>query len=114
MKDLGNGPNKPTATTIGEYSASWHHGALIFILWHRRDFQILTKTKIWPDFKRYITDVCHDPIVYVACTVLSDLGNGTNKPAATIIGECSASSHDLVHWYSLWSGLESFQILTKI
>jgi len=32
LSDLGNGPNKPTATTIGEYSASWHHGALIFPL----------------------------------------------------------------------------------
>ena len=30
--DLGNGPNKPTATTIGEYSASYHGGALIFTL----------------------------------------------------------------------------------
>ena len=29
--DIGNGPNKPTATTIGEYSASYH-GALIFTL----------------------------------------------------------------------------------
>ena len=29
---LGNGPNQPTATIIGEYSDSYHHGALIFTL----------------------------------------------------------------------------------
>ena len=32
MSDLGNGPNKPTATIIGEYSASSHDGALILSL----------------------------------------------------------------------------------
>ena len=32
LSDVGNGPNKPNTTTIGEYSASWHHGALIFTL----------------------------------------------------------------------------------
>ena len=28
LSDLGNGPNKPTATIIGEYSAPYHDGAL--------------------------------------------------------------------------------------
>ena len=32
LSDLGNGPNKPTATIIGEYSALRHHGALVFTL----------------------------------------------------------------------------------
>ena len=32
LSDLGHGPNQPTATIIGEYSASLHHGALIFTL----------------------------------------------------------------------------------
>ena len=32
MSDLGNGPNKPTATIIGQYSASSHDGALILSL----------------------------------------------------------------------------------
>ena len=34
--DLGHGPNKPTATIIGEYSASYHHGALTFTLVRER------------------------------------------------------------------------------
>ena len=32
--------------------------------------------------------------MYVACEGLSDLGNGPNKPTATIIGEDSASLQD--------------------
>ena len=32
LSDLSNGPNKPTATIIGEYGASCHHGALVFTL----------------------------------------------------------------------------------
>ena len=32
LSDLGNGPNQPTATIIGEYSTSYHHGALILAL----------------------------------------------------------------------------------
>ena len=32
LSDLGNGPNKPTATIIGEYSASSHLDALVFTL----------------------------------------------------------------------------------
>src|SRR6056300_1133936 len=32
LSDLGNGPNQPSATIIGEYSASYHYGALIFTL----------------------------------------------------------------------------------
>ena len=40
-------------------------------------------------------DVWHLPsVVYVACEGLSDLGNGPNKPTATIIGEYSASLQD--------------------
>ena len=35
LSDLGNGPNKPTVTIIGEYSASYHDGALIFTLVNR-------------------------------------------------------------------------------
>ena len=29
LPDLGHGPNKPTVTIIGEYSASYHDAALI-------------------------------------------------------------------------------------
>ena len=47
LSDLGNGPNKPTTTIIGEYSASYHHGALIS-LGSGWEFQDLTK--IWPNF----------------------------------------------------------------
>ena len=32
LSDLGNGPNKPTATIIGEYSASLRDAALVFTL----------------------------------------------------------------------------------
>ena len=32
LSDLDIGPNKPTATIIGEYSALCHHGALVFTL----------------------------------------------------------------------------------
>ena len=32
MSDLGNGPNKPTATIIGEYSASLQDAALVFTI----------------------------------------------------------------------------------
>ena len=32
LSDLNHGPNQPTATIIGEYSASYHHGALISTL----------------------------------------------------------------------------------
>ena len=47
MSDLGNGPNKPTATIIGEYSASSHDGALILSLVRAKEFQDPTKIKIW-------------------------------------------------------------------
>ena len=36
LSDLGNGPNKPPATIIGEYSASYHHGTLISTWFRRR------------------------------------------------------------------------------
>ena len=32
LSDLGNGPNKPTATIIGEFSASLQDAALVFTL----------------------------------------------------------------------------------
>ena len=32
LSDLGNGPNRHTATIIGVYSALCHHGALVFTL----------------------------------------------------------------------------------
>ena len=37
LSDLGNGPNKPTATIIGEYSASLQGGALILSLVRARN-----------------------------------------------------------------------------
>ena len=40
--DLGHGPNKPTVTIIGVYSASCHHGALIYPLEVGGEFQNLT------------------------------------------------------------------------
>ena len=32
LTDLGHGHNQPTATIIGEHSASYHHGTLILTL----------------------------------------------------------------------------------
>src|SRR6056300_1714730 len=32
LSDLGHGPNQPTATIIGWYSASYHHGTVILTL----------------------------------------------------------------------------------
>ena len=55
MSDLGNGPNKPTATIIGEYSASYHDGALIYPLAPRQELQDLTQ--ICPAIRRHIIDV---------------------------------------------------------
>ena len=57
-----------------------------------RKFQILTKIRL--HHSRHIIDVWHLPSVYVACEGLSDLGNGPNKPTATIIAEFSASLQD--------------------
>ena len=92
LSDLGHGPNKPTQTIIGEYSATFHDGALVFTLVRVRISE--SDTKIWLHFWQHIIDVWHLPSVYVACKGLSDLGNGPNKPTATIIGEYSASSQD--------------------
>jgi hypothetical protein len=36
LSDLGNWPNQPPATIIGECSASYHHGALVFTLGRAR------------------------------------------------------------------------------
>ena len=43
LSDLGNGPNKPTATIIGEYSASYHDGALTSTWFRARIAEDLTK-----------------------------------------------------------------------
>ena len=99
LSDLGIGPNKPTALIIGEYSTSLQDAALVFTLVRARIFQILTK--IWLHFWPHIIDVWHLPSVYVACKGLSDLGNGPNKPTATIIGECSASLQDAALVFTL-------------
>ena len=64
-----------------------------------QEFQILTK--IWLHFWQHIIDVWHLPSVYVACKGLSDLGNGPNKPTATIIGEYSASLQDAALVFTL-------------
>src|SRR5210317_1662963 len=62
-----------------------------YFLLSGREFQILIQ--IWLHFWRHIIDVWHLPSVYVTCKGLSDLGNGPNKPTATIIGEYSALCH---------------------
>ena len=76
----------------------------------RQEFQDLRQ--IWPAIRQHIIDVWQDPSVYVACEGLSDLGNGPNKPTATIIGECSTSCHDGALIYSGWAG-ENFRIWHK-
>ena len=91
MSDLVNGPNKPTATIIGEYSASLQDAALVFTLARARISDSDKNLRL--HFSHYITDVWHLPSVYVACEGLSDLGNGPNKPTATNIGEYSASNY---------------------
>ena len=48
LSDLGHGPNQPTATIIGEYSASCHRMVHWYLLQSGREFQDLTK--IWPNF----------------------------------------------------------------
>ena len=48
LSDLGNGPNKPTATIIGEYSASLQDAALVFTLVRTRISD--SDTKIWLHF----------------------------------------------------------------
>ena len=98
LSDLGNGPNKPTATIIGECSASLQDAALVFTLVGGWEFQILTKI-CWLHFWQHIIDVWHLPSVYVACKCW--LGNGLNKPTATIIGECSASLQDAALVFTL-------------
>ena len=91
LSDLGDGPNKPTATIIGEYSAPCHHGALVFTLVRVR-FSDSDKN-LATFLTTHIIDVWHLPSVYVACEGLSDLGNGPNQPTETIIGEYSDSYH---------------------
>ena len=49
LSDLGHGPNQPTATIIGGYSA--YHTIIVhqYLLWSRREL-ILLQTKILPNF----------------------------------------------------------------
>ena len=91
LSDLANGPNQPSATLIGEYSASYHHGALI-PTWSRATISGSANnlTLLFGDTSLMsgMFPVCS---VYVACKGLSDLGNGPNQPSVTIIGQYSAS-----------------------
>ena len=91
LSDLVHGQNKPTATTIGEYSViipSWYtdtysgQGA-------NSSFRPKSCLTFWP----HIIDVLRVLSVYVGFQGLSDLGHGHNQPTATIIGEYSASYH---------------------
>ena len=80
LSDLGHGPNQPTVSIFWEYSASYHHGALLFTLVRARISQHHL-TKIWPNFFwPHIIGVWHVSSVYVACEELSDLGHGPNQP----------------------------------
>ena len=81
-----------------------------YLLRSGRQFQ--DPTKIWLDFWQHIIDVWHVSGVYAACKGSSDLGNGPNKPTATISLVNTVPHIMMVHWYSLWSGRE-FQDLTK-
>ena len=100
LSDLDNGHNKPTATNFCEYSASLQDAALVFTLVRARISA--SDKKIWLHFLPHIIDVWHlIPSVYVACKGLSDLGNGPNKPTATIIGEYSASLQDAALVFTL-------------
>ena len=96
LSDLGNGPNQPTATIIGEYSASYHHGTLRYSLWSLSEFILLTK--ILPNFlTTHHWCLACSQCVYVACEGLSDLGHGPHQPNATISGEYGAS---IPSWYT--------------
>ena len=44
LSDLGHGPNQPTATIIGEYSASYDDGALILTLTNEQIDPLVQKT----------------------------------------------------------------------
>ena len=44
LSDLVHGPNQPTATIIGEYSASYHHGTLILTLVIARNWSFRPKS----------------------------------------------------------------------
>ena len=92
LSDLGNGPNKPTATIIGESSASLQDAALVFNVVRAR---ISDSDKNLATFlTTHHSCLASSQCVYIACKELSDLGNGPNKPTPTIIGECSASWQD--------------------
>ena len=47
LSDLGNGPNKPTVTIIGEFSASLQDAALVLTLVRAR---ISDSEKVWLHF----------------------------------------------------------------
>ena len=93
LSDLGNGPNQPSATIIGEYLASY------LISWWCTDIYLVqgNNFRIWQKsgltFWWHIIDVWHLPTLHYVCKGLSDLGNGPNQPYATIIGQYSASYH---------------------
>ena len=99
LSDLGHGPNKPTATIIGEYTASYHHGALTFTLIRARIPGCVKNLATF--LATHHIDVWHVPSLYVTCKGLSDLGNGPNKPTATIIGQYSASLQDAALVFTL-------------
>ena len=71
LSDLCNGPNKPPATIIGEYSAPSHDGALTFTL---------ARMKISGSGKNLAT-FSTTPTLHHICKGLSDLGNGPSKPS---------------------------------
>ena len=49
LPELGHGHNQPTATIIGEYSASYHNGNHWYLLlWSGRE--LILQTKILPNF----------------------------------------------------------------
>ena len=88
LSDLGNGPNKPTATIFCEYNASLQDAALVFTLVRARisdsdnNLAAFLTTHHW---------CLASSSVYVACKGFSALGNGPNKPTATIFCEYNAS-----------------------
>ena len=67
---IGKGPNKTTATIIGEHSASYIMMVHWYLLFSGQEFQDLIKILL--HFLQYIIDVWHVPSVYVACKGLSD------------------------------------------
>ena len=67
----------------------WH---LLGSGWEFKEFRIWPKSGL--TFWRYIIDVWHVHSSYTTCEGMSDLGDGPNKPSASIIGEYYAPYHD--------------------